>query len=257
MHQWIDLFAVIFSFSPLSTERDSSITKVSWLFSRSLQIQCQLMATSLSPNTPQSDAHTTLLIPLHKSASVASQNSTKGVIGSGNITCKFWRDQLPSIFTVLFQFLTINAAAPSFFASHPIRQLSMCRAFSTIGAVEYVRHDGQDYLLKMQTILFSVHHWSFPSLVARKHSPWTPDCPKHSSEVFWKSHEPQVSIQVTQPHLHLRFCSGAWIITGGMNKGIMESVGQLIQKNPNPAYPIHLIVSDIIEALMIDVEWFR
>lgn len=39
-------------------------------------------------------------------------------------------------------------------------------------------------------------------------------------------------------------CLGTWIITGGMNKGIMQIVGQLIGKYSNPARPIHLIVSE-------------
>jgi hypothetical protein len=41
------------------------------------------------------------------------------------------------------------------------------------------------------------------------------------------------------------FCSfaGAWIITGGMNTGIMKLVGDIIQINPDRSRPIHLIVN--------------
>ena len=35
----------------------------------------------------------------------------------------------------------------------------------------------------------------------------------------------------------------AWIITGGMNRGIMRTVGQLIGKNSHTGQPIPLIVS--------------
>ncbi|CAF1369223.1 unnamed protein product, partial [Rotaria sordida] len=34
---------------------------------------------------------------------------------------------------------------------------------------------------------------------------------------------------------------GAWIITGGMNTGIMKLVGEIVQTNPNRYRPIHLI----------------
>jgi len=36
---------------------------------------------------------------------------------------------------------------------------------------------------------------------------------------------------------------GAWIITGGMNTGIMKLVGEIIQINPVRSRPIPLIVS--------------
>jgi hypothetical protein len=36
---------------------------------------------------------------------------------------------------------------------------------------------------------------------------------------------------------------GAWIITGGMNTGIMKLVGEIIQINPDRSRPIHLIVN--------------
>ncbi len=36
---------------------------------------------------------------------------------------------------------------------------------------------------------------------------------------------------------------GAWIITGGMNTGIMKLVGEIVQINPDRSRPIHLIVS--------------
>jgi SLOG in TRPM len=36
---------------------------------------------------------------------------------------------------------------------------------------------------------------------------------------------------------------GAWIITGGMNRGIMKLVGEIIQINPDRSRPIHLIVN--------------
>ncbi|CAM4802278.1 unnamed protein product [Rotaria magnacalcarata] len=35
--------------------------------------------------------------------------------------------------------------------------------------------------------------------------------------------------------------TGAWIITGGMNRGIMKLVGEIVQTNPNRSRPIHLI----------------
>ena len=35
--------------------------------------------------------------------------------------------------------------------------------------------------------------------------------------------------------------SGAWIITGGMNTGIMKLVGEIVQINPDRSRPIHLI----------------
>ncbi|CAF3772040.1 unnamed protein product [Rotaria sordida] len=35
--------------------------------------------------------------------------------------------------------------------------------------------------------------------------------------------------------------TGAWIITGGMNTGIMKLVGEIVQINPNRHRPIHLI----------------
>ncbi|CAF4258257.1 unnamed protein product, partial [Rotaria sordida] len=35
----------------------------------------------------------------------------------------------------------------------------------------------------------------------------------------------------------------AWIITGGMNTGIMKLVGEIVQINPNRHRPIHLIVN--------------
>jgi hypothetical protein len=38
------------------------------------------------------------------------------------------------------------------------------------------------------------------------------------------------------------YLSGAWIITGGMNTGIMKLVGEIIQINPDRSRPIHLIV---------------
>ena len=36
---------------------------------------------------------------------------------------------------------------------------------------------------------------------------------------------------------------GAWIITGGMNTGIMKLVGEIVQINPDRSRPIHLIVN--------------
>ncbi len=36
---------------------------------------------------------------------------------------------------------------------------------------------------------------------------------------------------------------GAWIITGGMNTGIMKLVGEIVQINPDRLRPIHLIVN--------------
>ena len=41
----------------------------------------------------------------------------------------------------------------------------------------------------------------------------------------------------------LNFNLGAWIITGGMNTGIMKLVGEIVQINPDRSRPIHLIVS--------------
>ena len=41
-----------------------------------------------------------------------------------------------------------------------------------------------------------------------------------------------------------RVILGAWIITGGMNTGIMKLVGEIVQINPDRSRPIHLIVSD-------------
>jgi len=38
---------------------------------------------------------------------------------------------------------------------------------------------------------------------------------------------------------------GAWIITGGMNTGIMKLVGEIVQINPDRSRPIHLIVNEI------------
>jgi hypothetical protein len=38
---------------------------------------------------------------------------------------------------------------------------------------------------------------------------------------------------------------GAWIITGGMNTGIMKLVGEIVQINPDRSRPIHLIVTKI------------
>ena len=38
------------------------------------------------------------------------------------------------------------------------------------------------------------------------------------------------------------FFTGAWIITGGMNTGIMKLVGDIVQINPDRFRPIHLIV---------------
>lgn len=45
-----------------------------------------------------------------------------------------------------------------------------------------------------------------------------------------------------QSILRLEFL-GAWIITGGMNTGIMKLVGEIVQINPDRSRPIHLIVS--------------
>ena len=44
-------------------------------------------------------------------------------------------------------------------------------------------------------------------------------------------------------HLFFHSILGAWIITGGMNTGIMKLVGEIVQINPDRSRPIHLIVS--------------
>lgn len=45
---------------------------------------------------------------------------------------------------------------------------------------------------------------------------------------------------------------GAWIITGGMNTGIMKLVGEIVQINPDRSRPIHLIVSSPMINCRID-----
>jgi hypothetical protein len=44
---------------------------------------------------------------------------------------------------------------------------------------------------------------------------------------------------------HLLIVLGAWIITGGMNTGIMKLVGEIVQINTDRSRPIHLIVNEI------------
>ena len=39
-------------------------------------------------------------------------------------------------------------------------------------------------------------------------------------------------------------CLGAWIITGGMNTGVMKLVGDSLQLNQDRSRPVHLIVRD-------------
>jgi hypothetical protein len=43
-------------------------------------------------------------------------------------------------------------------------------------------------------------------------------------------------------HRYILFL-GAWIITGGMNTGIMKLVGEIVQLHTDRSRPIHLIVS--------------
>ncbi len=43
---------------------------------------------------------------------------------------------------------------------------------------------------------------------------------------------------------------GAWIITGGMNTGIMKLVGEIVQINPDRSRPIHLIVNEILSIFL-------
>ncbi|CAF1186955.1 unnamed protein product [Rotaria sordida] len=74
----------------------------------------------------------------------------------------------------------------------------------------------------------------------------------------WCSERPPLVISVTggakdyniKPKLLKAFRSGllkvarttgAWIITGGMNTGIMKLVGEIVQVNPDRSRPIHLI----------------
>jgi transient receptor potential cation channel subfamily M member 2 len=46
-----------------------------------------------------------------------------------------------------------------------------------------------------------------------------------------------------QSEVFLSTLVGAWVITGGMNTGIMKLVGETIQMNPDRTRPIRLIVS--------------
>ncbi len=44
-------------------------------------------------------------------------------------------------------------------------------------------------------------------------------------------------------YIFIVWFKGAWIITGGMNTGIMKLVGEIVQINPDRSRPIHLIVN--------------